>query len=82
MASGRELTKKDKLLLVAHISMWNSTQIDFSQKTTTTHSLSQAAQDFDFQQLRNQVVVYAGGNGGVLCCNRDLFQDLYSVGKL
>ena len=82
MTSGTELTKNGGLLFAAHTSMWNNIQMGFGQKTTTTHSLSQVAQEFDFQHLRHQVVVYAGGDIGVLLCNRGLFQDQYSIGKL
>ena len=77
----KQLTRRRELLLVNSTAMYNSTSLDISQRTTTIHSQAQLAQEYNLQQLRAQIVVYAGGNGAVLTRNNCLFQQLYSIGR-
>ena len=80
MYATRQLTEDQKILLPITAAYLNSTSIDISQRTTTPLSQTQSAQEYDFQQLQADLVVYAGGDGAVLTRNNGLFQNLYSVG--
>ena len=79
-ASDRQFTQREQLLLANSTAMYNSTSIDISQRTTTTCSQAQLAQEYDFKQLWAQMVIYAGGNAAVLMGNNCLLQQLYAVG--
>ena len=80
MYAAKQLTEDQKILLSNSTAYLNSTSIDISQQTTTTLSQAQSAQEFDYQQLRAQIVIYAGGNPNVLTHNNGLFQQLYAAG--
>lgn len=81
MKSRQDLTRKYQTIFDAHAAMSQNNHVGFSQKTSTTHSPSHQTQEFNFQKIRKQVAVYAGGNKMILLYNTGFFLDLYSSNK-